>query len=195
MRARRLVADGEVDTTLLIPAPVADRVLDVEQLVVLGNPAVGLGEAAGDVVHAVGGREGEAASLEVLQAVVRRDDLDLHVDRAAGNRVLRGALARLEIGPGVVRDVVGSAGLIDAQEFDRAAVVRDPDAYVVAVDGHGPVGYPVGVDLAAQDANRRAVCVVWRNASGFGTDRSGQPGKKKSGEQEHVVDMQEARYL
>lgn len=55
MGARGLVADGEVDAAHLVVTPVADGVLDVEELVVLGDPAVGLGQAAGQVVHAVGG--------------------------------------------------------------------------------------------------------------------------------------------
>ena len=69
-RARRLVADGQVQAADLVVPPVADGVLDVEQLVVFCNPAVGLGRAAGDVVHVLRRREWEAGGFDVLEAGV-----------------------------------------------------------------------------------------------------------------------------
>ncbi len=69
MRARRLVADGQVQTADLVVA-LAEGVLDVEQLVVFCNLAVGLGQAAGDAVHALRRQEWEAGGFDVLEAGV-----------------------------------------------------------------------------------------------------------------------------
>ncbi|KAL1844739.1 hypothetical protein VTK73DRAFT_1880 [Phialemonium thermophilum] len=62
--------------------------------------------------------------------------------------------------PGVVADVVGAAGLVDAQEVDGAPLVAQAHADVVAVDGARPVGHAVGVDLAAEHADGGRVAVV-----------------------------------
>ena len=153
MGTRRLVADGEIDAAQLVVTELADRILDVEEAIVLSDPAVRLAQAAGDVVHAVGGGQGETAGLEVLDAVAGGDVLHLHIDGATGDGVNRGALAGDQEVVGVIRDVVGAAGLIDAEEVNRAAAVGDADADVLAVDRHGPVGDPVGVDLAAENAD------------------------------------------
>ncbi len=60
--ARRLVADGKVESAGLIDAPCAGGVEDVVEGIVLGNEAAGLAEAAGQVVDAVGSAQGKAAA-------------------------------------------------------------------------------------------------------------------------------------
>lgn len=72
--ARRLVADVEVDGAGLIDTPLAERVLDVEQLQVLADPAVGA-HAGGSEVHAVGCGEGQVAVIEEMLALAGRDEL------------------------------------------------------------------------------------------------------------------------
>jgi hypothetical protein len=42
---------------------------------------------------------------------------------------------------------VRALGLVDAEEMDGAVLVREGDADVVAVDGIGPVGDAIRVDL------------------------------------------------
>lgn len=153
-RAGSLVADGEVEVAELVNAPGAGRVLDVVESVVLGDEAVGLGQAGSKVVHAVGGREREfAVVLEEETALAGGDGLPLHGDGATLAGSLSGALAGAEVVPGVVGDVVGTAGLVDAEQVDVALAVGDLDADVVAADGVGPVGDAVGVDLAAKNAD------------------------------------------
>ena len=49
-----LVGDREVEVARLVVTPRAYRVLDVVENVILGDPCVGLGEATGEEVHAVG---------------------------------------------------------------------------------------------------------------------------------------------
>lgn len=106
------------------------------------------------------------------------DLLDLDVNTAAIEGVRLGRFAGLEVDPGVVADVVGAAGLVDAQEVDGAALVAELDADVVAVNGSGPVGDAVGVDLAAENTDRGRVLVVGSDGNTLGYRAS---GKRKDG--------------
>src|SRR5262249_48011917 len=109
--------------------------------------------------------------------------LVLHGDGAARDGVVDGRLARLQVVPGVVADVVGALGLVDAQQADGAAAVAQLDADVVAVDGAGPVGDAVGVDLAAEDADRGRVAVVrgGPDALGGGAGPEGEEAEGNEG--------------
>lgn len=75
---------------LLVDAVLADGVVDVVQLVVLGDPALGLAEARGDVVHGVGGGEGKLAVVEDVLALGGVDVLVVHGDATAHMGVLGG---------------------------------------------------------------------------------------------------------
>lgn len=151
--ARRLVADGEIKSANLIHAPVAHRVKDVVQLVVLRDVAAGLVEAGGDEVHAVSSQQRHLPTVQQVGALARGNVLVLHGEAAALAGVLGGGDAEAEVVPRVVGDVEGSAGGVDLEEVQGAALVAHADADVVAVDGAGPVGDAVGVDLAADDAD------------------------------------------
>jgi hypothetical protein len=48
---------------------------------------------------------------------------------------------------------VRALGLVDAEEMDGAVLVREGDADVIAVDGIGPVGDAIRVDLGVMLAN------------------------------------------
>jgi hypothetical protein len=196
--ARGLVADGEVEGALLVDTPVADRVENVEQLVVLGDVAVGLLQARGDVVHAVGSSEGNVLALvEERTALAGGTVLVVHVDSATLMRLDGGRLAKGEVVPGIVGDVVGTAGLVDPEEVDAAAAVGDLNADVVAADAARPVGNAVGVDLATQDTDGRGVLLVGSDADGAGGaalelsrgsgDDGGRSSKKGGDKAEHVV--------
>jgi ABC-type uncharacterized transport system permease subunit len=60
----RLVADGKVKVTLLVDAILANRAVDVVELVVLGRPAMRLAQTRSNVVHRVGGAEWKFAVVE-----------------------------------------------------------------------------------------------------------------------------------
>lgn len=162
--ASRLVADSQVESAGLVDTPVADGVKDVVQLVVLGDEAVGLAQARGDVVHAVGASEGKLAVVHEVRAFASRSVLVLHVDATAHVRLLGSRLAEAKVVPGIVRDVVGTARLINLEEVDTSARVGNLDADVVAANGAGPVGNAVGVDLAAQDTNGGRVLLMGSHA-------------------------------
>lgn len=167
MRALGLVALSKVEGAILVPTVMADRVEDVNQLVVLGNPAVGVVEARRNVVHAVCCGEGQRAVVEQVATLVRRDKLVLHVDAAALVRLLRGRLAEREVVPSVVGDVVGATGLVNLEEVQAASLIGDLDANVVAVDDLRPVGDAVGVNFASQHADRGRVLLVRSDAGGL----------------------------
>lgn len=165
--ARRLVADGEVEGALLVDTPVADGVEDVVELVVLGDVAVGLLQARGDVVHAVGTSEGNVLALvEERTTFAGWAVLVLHVDTAAVVRLDGGRLAKGKVVPGIVGDIVGTTGLVDLEEVDAAATVGNLDTDVVAAHAARPVGNSVGVDLATQDTDGRGVLLVGSDADG-----------------------------
>ena len=65
MRASSLVLARPVESAGLVVTIVADGVDNVVQHVVLGDPAVGVVEAAGEVVHRVGAAEGQLAAAGV----------------------------------------------------------------------------------------------------------------------------------
>lgn len=169
VRALGLVADAQVESALLIVTVVADRVEDVDELVVLGDPAALVLGARADVAHAVGGRERQLAVVHEVLALVGIDEFVVHGDATAGVRLVLGRLAKGEVVPGVVRDVVGTTRLVNLQEVDAAALVRDLDANVIAVDTHGPVGNTVGVDLASDNTDGGRVLLVGSDASTLAT--------------------------
>lgn len=117
-------------------APGAGGVEDIIKDVVLGDPAVGLGEAAGEIVHAVGGAEGQlvAVGAEQVRALGRVDVGVGHGDRAAGGRALRRGVPRVQVVPGVVANVVGALGLVDAQQVNGPSAVGQRHADAAAVD-------------------------------------------------------------
>lgn len=166
LRAKRVITGGlvlprpPIQLALLIIAQRAHRVGNVEQHVVLPDPAVRILQAARDEIHAVGRAQRQPVRVDEVPAVGRVGVLVGHGDAAARDRLLGGGLARLQVVPRVVADVVGAAGLVDAQEVHGAVAEAELDADVVAVDAHGPVGHAVGVDLAPQDADRGRVAVV-----------------------------------
>lgn len=163
-----LVADGQIQGALLVDAVLADGVHDVEQLVVLGHPAVGLGKAGRHVVHAVGGRQGQLAVIKDVGALAVVHELVVHGDATAHLGLVGGPLAVAKVVPGVVGDVKGTARRVNLQEGQAAALVGQLDADVVAVNAHGPVGHTVGVDLAARNADGRRVLGVGGHAAGAG---------------------------
>lgn len=164
---------------LLVDAVLADGVVDVVQLVVLGDPALGLAQARGDVVHRVGGGEGKLAVVEEVLALGGVDVLVVHVDATSHLGVLGGRLAEAKVVPGIVRDVVGTAGRVNLEEIDGAALVGDLDADIVAVNGTGPVGDAVGVDLATQDSDAAGVHVVRSDAARAGLASRERVGRDK----------------
>ncbi len=170
--ASRLVALGGVGHLAdLVVAPGADGVDDVVEGEVAADP--GAGGAAVDVVHRVGGGEGELAGglLDDRGALGRVDGLVGGVDGAALYRVLHRRPTGYQVVPGVVRDVVGAARLVDLEQGDRASVGRHPHTDVVASGERRPVRHPVHVDLASQHADRGRVLVVRRHLRGAGRER------------------------
>lgn len=178
--AGRLVAGVEVEAALLIDAALAEGVEDVVQLVVLGDPAAGVGQAGGDVVHAVGAREGQLAVVKEVLALGGIDELVVHGDAAALLGVLGGRLSKGKVVPGIVGDVVGAGRGVDLEDVEAAALVADLDADVGAVNRAGPVGDAVGVDLAAEDADARGVLSVGGDASRLATALRDSAGRSKS---------------
>lgn len=149
MRAGSLVRVGVVEVARLVATQSAQGIEDVVEDVVLADPGVVLLETAGQKVHAVGGAEREVAVLGVdeVLAVGRVDVLVGHLDGATGGGLLGGGEAGVEVVPGIIADVVGAFGLVDAEEVDGAVLVGEGDADVCAVDRVGPVGDAIGVDL------------------------------------------------
>lgn len=93
VRARWLVALGQIQSALLVPTVLANWVNEVVQLVVFRDPATGLVDAAGDIVHAVGASQGQLARVEEAAAFVGRAELVVHLDATAVVRVLGGRCA------------------------------------------------------------------------------------------------------
>lgn len=102
MRAAGLVALLKIERADLVVSVLAKGIGHVDQLVVLSNPAVGLAEAASDVVHAVGSRESKLAAVHEAGALAGIDKLVVHVDAAAGVGAGRSALAKAKVVPGIV---------------------------------------------------------------------------------------------
>ena len=163
MLALRLVCIRPVQLALLLVSPHTNRVENVVKNVVLSYPvAVIFVEAAREKVHAVGRRERKLVALCLDQALAlgRIQVLRLHFDGTASTRSVVGVVARGEIIPGIIADIVSALGLIDAQQLDLAAAVREGDADVVAVNRAGPVGDAVRVDFATENTDRGRVAVV-----------------------------------
>lgn len=103
------------------------------------------------------------AVLEKAGALGHRHVLVGCREPAAGGRGLRRVLARHQVVPRVVRDVVGPARLVDLEQVHGPPVRGHLHAQVVAVRRRGPVRRAVRVDLAAEDADRARVGVVRRH--------------------------------
>lgn len=191
--ASRLVGSGKVESALLVETVLADGIEDVVELVVVGDPTVGLRDARRNVVHGVGGSKGKLAVVHEVSAIAGMDGLVFEVLTTSGLRALSGGPAALEVVPGVIGDVVGASGLVDLEEVDSAALVIDFYADVVTADRAGPVRNAVGVDFASQDAHTGGVHVVGGHASGVSAtksegssgDRGGRGAGEKSDESEH----------
>jgi len=155
--AGSLVGVGPVERADLVMTPVADGVDNVVQDIVPGDPAVRVGKAACQEVHAVGGAQGHlvAVGVEEGSTLGGIQDLVLHVNTTTGGGGLGGRLAGHEVVPGIVADVVRAARGVDAEDVDGAAFVAQLDAEVVAIHVSGPVGNAVSIDLAAQDTDGR----------------------------------------
>lgn len=173
MRAARLVAHRQVEGAVLVITIVAHGIEDVDELVVLSSKRAWLVQAVGHVVDAVGGAERQLAVVQQVGALADVDKLPVHVDAAALLGVDGGGLAKDEGVPGVVGDVVGAAGGVNLEDVERAALVGELDADVVAVDVAGPVGDAVGVDVAAEDADGGRVLLVGGDGDGAATGEDG----------------------
>lgn len=150
MGAAGLVGDGKVGHVAgLVVSVRAGRVGNVVQDVVLADP--GVSGAAGDKVHRVGCREGEAARglVDEVRTLGHGNVLVGGGDTTAGGGVRGGGLSSVEVVPGIVGDVVGTTRLVNLQEVDGSSVGADLDTDVVAAGERRPVGDAVGVDLAA----------------------------------------------
>jgi hypothetical protein len=141
---------------------VARLVVQVDELVVLANPAVC--GARDSECGAGGSRERQLAVVEEVLALVGIDELIVHGHAAAALGVRGGRLAGDEVVPGVVGDVMGTARSVNLQEVDAAAGVSDLDTDFVAVNGARPVGNAVGVDLASEDTHGGRVLLMGSDA-------------------------------
>lgn len=163
-----LVSNSQIrEAARNILAPLALGIRNVIKLEVVAHPTTTLARV--DEVHRVRGREGKLATrrLDKRPAFLGRDKLVSGSDGATEGGSAGSTDAVLEVGVGVVADVVGAGGAIDLEEGDGAAVGGDADADVVAVNGRGPVGYAVDVDFAAENSHRGRVLVVRGDADGF----------------------------
>ena len=98
--------------------------------------------------------------------------------------------------PCVVGDVVGAAGLVDAEHVGGAVLVGQLDADVVAVDGHGPVGDAVGVDEAAENTDGGGVLLVGGDAGGArGGEGGAGKGERGSSVSEHLDKDRESFFV
>lgn len=192
--AGRLVAQVEVGVLApLVNAHGAGRVGDVEEREVVANPRVSL-LAAGDKVHCVGGSEskGLVLGLEQVPALAHGNVLVGGRNASTHDGVLSGGLAGHEVVVGVVGDVVSTTGSVNLEKVDATTVGRNANAHLVAVNGAGPVGDAVGVDLATEDANGRREGVVRSDGDGvaLGRDRksggAGREGRDSGNGEEHV---------
>ena len=71
-------------------------------------------------------------------------------------------LARVQVVPCIIADIVGALGLVYAEKVDGASFVRQRDAEIVAVDRSWPVCDAVCIDMASQNADAGAVAIVRR---------------------------------
>lgn len=149
--ASGLVRVWVVEVARFVATESTQRIEDVVEDVVLADPGIVLLETAGEKVHAVGSAEREVAvfCIDEVFAVGGINVLVGHLDGAAGSGLLGGRVTGVEIVPGIVADVVGAFGLIDAEEVDGAVLVGEGDADVCAVDRLGPVGDAISVDLGS----------------------------------------------
>jgi hypothetical protein len=92
-----------------------------------------------------------------MRAILHIGSLVCHVNAAAHGGVDGGVLASDKSVPGIVAHVIGTSGLIDAQQVERAALMADFDTHIVASNAHRPVGNAVGVDLASKNTDRARV--------------------------------------
>ena len=187
VRASSLVALVQVKRASLVVTILADGVEHVVQLIVLGSIAVGLVlHARRNVVHAVGSRQGDLAIVQQVSTLAGRTVLPVHVDAPALVRLLVSTLAKSEVVPRIIRNVVSTARGVNLQHVEAASAVGDLDANVIAADGARPVGYAVGVDVAAHDADGARVHIVRSDAGslaalGEGAGRSDGSRRREEG--------------
>lgn len=152
MWAGSLVRVRVVEVARFVATESTQRIEDVVEDVVLADPGIVLLETAGEEVHAVGSAEREVAMLRIdeVLAVGSVNVFVGHLDGATGGGLVGGRVAGVEVVPGIVADVVGAFGLVDAEEVEGAVLVGEGDADVCAVDRVGPVGDAISVDLRSQ---------------------------------------------
>ena len=189
MRASSLVALVQVQRASLIVTILADGIQHVVQLIVLSSIAVRFVlHASRNIVHAVGSRQGNLAIVQQVSTLAGRTVLPVHVDAAALVRLLVSALAKGEVVPRIVRDVVRAARGVNFQHVEAAAAVRDLDANVVAADRTRPVRHAVGVDVAPHDADGARVHIVRSDAGSLaalgegGSASDGSRGREEGGD-------------
>lgn len=102
MRARRLVADINIEMAYLVIAIFADGVKQVNQLVVASDPATLIFKAAGNKIDTVGCSELQRAILKKRFAFVWVDKLIVHGEASALVRLVPSRDSKDEIVPGVV---------------------------------------------------------------------------------------------
>ena len=110
---------------LLIVTVMADRLLNVVQLVILSHPR--LSKARGQPVHTVGSGERQLARSvgDEATALVGGDVLGINLDTTTwtGPARLGDGVAGEQDVPGVVADIVGTAGLVDVHDVNGAIAV------------------------------------------------------------------------
>lgn len=185
MRTGRLVIGGPVERADLVETPGTDGIEDVVENVILCHPAIGLRETAGQEIHAVGCAEGQLAALCMDEAGALRgvDILKSHRGGTAGGGLRSGRVAGVEVIPGIVTDVVGTARLVDAEEIDGSTLIRQRHTDVVAVDRARPVGDAIRINLASQDTDRGGITVVRSGPDGAagGSSSSSSSGGRGGG--------------
>lgn len=117
-------------------------------------------------------------SLDDGGALAHGSILPLSGDTTAHGRLVLSASTDVQVVPGVVADVVGTARGVDLEEVDSASIGGNTLAKVVAVRLHGPVGNAVDIDEASKHTDGRRVGVVGSDGDASG---DGGRGQRKSG--------------
>ncbi len=109
MRASGLITDGKIERAAgFVVAVRASRVEDIVELVILGNPAIGLAEAASQVVDAISTGEGKSpvGRMDQIGALRCRNGLIIHLDATTLDRVRGRRLAGVQIIPCIIRYII-----------------------------------------------------------------------------------------
>jgi hypothetical protein len=185
VRAARLIADSKIELALFVEAQCAGGVLNVPEICVLGNPRAS--RARNEEVDRIGSHEWEPSVRgKEVRAFAHVSGLILGVDAAAHLGVLSSALASVKIVPSVVRHIIGTAGGVNLEKVDGAAVGGELVAHGVAAWLHGPIRNTIRVDLAAEDADRRRILVVWSDGDASASHGNGGQGKSGSNLRKHL---------